>query len=260
MNGESVCPQADTGGFHNACFMTQDVLTNNISEFSNRDFLSGEVILVDKPAGKSSFHVVYKIRKFAHVKKAGHAGTLDPAATGLMIICTGRKTKEIEKFQGLPKTYTGIITLGKVTPSMDAETPFSEENSIEGITEERILEARDSFLGDSFQIPPMYSALKVNGKRLYKYARKGKEVVRAPRHIHISSFEITRIDLPDISFSITCSKGTYIRVIADDLGKKLGCGAYLKQLRRTVIGDFRVSDAFTLEQFETAASSAGGMP
>ncbi|MEW6702915.1 MAG: tRNA pseudouridine(55) synthase TruB [Bacteroidota bacterium] len=216
------------------------------------DFASGEVILLDKKLRKSSFDYVYKVRKTAGVKKVGHAGTLDPMATGLMIICTGRMTKEISKIQDFEKTYTGIFTLGKTTPSFDSETEFDshEEKSFEHITEEEIYRVRDLFMGNIAQTPPMYSAVKHNGKALYHYARKGVEVERRQRKVFISKFEITKIDLPDIHFEISCSKGTYIRVIANDFGKQLGCGAFLKELRRTRIGSYSVDDALEIEEFQ----------
>lgn len=225
------------------------MITKTTADFFSTDFEKGEVILIDKSLNKSSFNVIYKIRKAIGVKKAGHAGTLDPKATGLLIVCTGKKTKEISSFQDQVKTYTGVITLGKKTASMDSESDFIEEKGIEGVTEVDIINVRDSFLGNVLQIPPMYSAVKFKGKSLYKYARKGIELKREPRTINVSGFNITKIDLPDIHFEITCSKGTYIRVIAHDFGEKLGCGGYLSALRRTRIGNLDVSEAFTVEEF-----------
>jgi len=204
------------------------------------DFHNGQAILIDKPIGWTSFKVVYQIRKTVNVKKVGHAGTLDPRATGLLIICTGKMTKSISGFQDLPKIYSGIITLGKKSESMDLETEPFEEKPVENINEEKILEVRDKFLGEIEQIPPMYSAVKVKGKRLYKYAREGKTIEREPRKVIISKFEIKKIELPDIHFEITCSKGTYIRVIANDFGDKLGCGGLLSKLRREQIGEYKV--------------------
>lgn len=213
------------------------------------DFVKGESILIDKPLINTSFDIVYKIRKAVHVQKVGHAGTLDPKATGLLIICTGKMTKEINTLMGLSKTYTGIISLGKTTPSFDTETEFNSDKNYDDVDEVKILEVRNSFLGSLMQIPPMYSAIKKNGKALYKFARKGVEVERKPREIFISAFEITKIDLPDIYFEISCSTGTYIRVIAHEFGEKLGCGAYLKSLRRTKVGDYDVTDAFAINDF-----------
>ncbi|MBI1936758.1 MAG: tRNA pseudouridine(55) synthase TruB [Ignavibacteriales bacterium] len=225
------------------------MITKKIADNYEPDFERGEIILIDKPLRLSSFSIVYKVRKAVAVKKVGHAGTLDPMASGLMIVCTGRATKEITSMMGLNKTYTGIISLGKTTPSLDSETEFDSEKSIDDITGEKILETAGKFLGGSLQIPPMYSAVKHNGKALYKFARKGVEVERKPREIFISKFDILKIDLPDVHFEISCSSGTYIRVIADDLGKKLGCGAYLKNLRRNTIGGFDVDDAFDIKEF-----------
>jgi len=231
------------------------MITNDKLDFSKCDFDLGETILIDKPFGWTSFHVVHKIRKAVRVKKVGHAGTLDPMATGLLIICTGKKTKEISKYQDLEKTYTGTITLGKSTPSMDLETEVIEEKSIIGITEENILIQKEKFIGEIFQIPPMYSAVKYKGKSLYKFARKGKTVEREPRKVIVTKFNINEIKLPDIFFEISCSKGTYIRAIANDLGKNLGCGAVLSSLRRTKIGDFNVEDAIQVEEFKISIES-----
>ncbi|MGE5680028.1 MAG: tRNA pseudouridine(55) synthase TruB [Bacillota bacterium] len=225
------------------------MITKTTADFSSIDFDKGEIILIDKSIDKSSFNVIYKIRKAVGVKKAGHAGTLDPKATGLLIICTGKKTKEISSFQDQIKTYTGVITLGKKTLSMDSESEFIEENGIDGISESDILNTKERFTGDILQIPPMYSAVKFKGKSLYKYARKGIELKREARPVHISEFKITKIDLPDVHFEITCTKGTYIRVIAHDFGEALGCGGYLSALRRTKIGAHDVAEAFTIDEF-----------
>jgi tRNA pseudouridine55 synthase len=225
------------------------MITKRTNNFSSIDFSDGGIVLIDKPSGWTSFDVVNKIRHTLHIKKVGHAGTLDPNATGLLIIAFGKKTKELNQYQGLDKTYSGVIYLGKSTPSMDGETEFIDEKSIEGISEEQILKVRDSFLGESMQLPPMYSAVKHKGKKLYQLARKGKEVEREPRQIFVSDFQILQFKLPEIFFSVSVSKGTYIRVIADDFGKKLGCGAYLKELRRTRIGEYEVRDAFKIEDF-----------
>ena len=179
----------------------------------------------------------------------GHAGTLDPLATGLLIVCTGKKTKEISEYQAQRKKYTGIITLGKSSPSMDLASEITETFLPDDLSEEKIISVRNKFLGNIEQVPPMYSALKHKGKALYKFARAGKEVERNPRQVEIYSFEITKIDLPDIHFEISCSKGTYIRVIANDFGKELGCGGILSLLRRTEIGDYKVDDALTVDEF-----------
>ena len=231
------------------------MITNDTIDFSKCDFDLGETILIDKPFGWTSFHVVHKIRKAVGVKKVGHAGTLDPMATGLLIICTGKKTKEISKYQDMEKTYTGTIILGKSTPSMDLETEVIEEKSITGVTEENILMQKEKFVGEIFQTPPMYSAKKYKGKSLYKFARKGKTVEREPKKIIVTKFNISEIKLPDIFFEISCSKGTYIRAIAHDLGKNLGCGAVLSSLRRTKIGVFNVDDAVQIEKFRKSMKS-----
>jgi tRNA pseudouridine55 synthase len=224
------------------------VIRSSINNYKP-DFVNGELILIDKQIRKTSFDVVYKIRKAIGIQKVGHTGTLDPMATGLLIVCTGKMTKEIARLQGLEKTYTGIITVGKTTPSFDTETEFDSEAGFDYVTEEMILKTRDSFIGKNLQKPPMYSAVKHNGKALYKYARKGVEIERESREINISEFEITGIDLPDLHFKLTCSSGTYVRVIAHDFGRKLGCGAYLKSLRRTNIDGFNVEDALTIPEF-----------
>ena len=169
-------------------------------------------------------------------------------------MCTGNMTKQISNFSGLDKTYTGIISLGKTTPSYDLETVFDSESSIEDVTEEKIENVRKSFLGSKLQSPPVYSAVKHNGKAMYHYARKGIKVAKEPREIFISKFDISSIELPDIHFEIACSKGTYIRVIADDFGKMLGCGAYLKSLRRTKIGEYSVEDALSINEFNKLVS------
>ncbi len=227
------------------------MITNKSDDLSHVDYTDGEILLIDKEKGKSSFNIVYRVRKIVNIKKIGHAGTLDPAATGLLIVCIGRQqTKNIYKYQDLEKTYSGTIELGKTTPSMDGETECSEEKNYSFVTEELIEETRKNFIGESKQIPPMYSALKQNGKRLYKLARKGIEVKREPRDIIIYDFKITRIELPEIDFEIKCSKGTYIRVIANDFGEKLNCGGYLKLLRREAIGEYNVKDALTVDEFQ----------
>ena len=230
------------------------MITKDTVDFSEIDFQNGEVILIDKALNKSSFNVVYKIRKAVHVQKVGHAGTLDPLATGMLIICTGKKTKTIEQFQELEKTYTGIITLGKTTLSMDRESEIIEEKPLTGVSDELIEKTRLQFIGTINQIPPMYSAVKFKGKSLYKYARKGIEIERKPREIKIHEFKILKSDLPDLHFEITCSKGTYIRVIAHDFGQQLSCGGFLSSLRRTRIGQFKVENALKIEEFEQRAA------
>ena len=225
------------------------MITKQTKDPQNLDFLAGQVLLIDKPVNWTSFNVVSRVRRLTKVKKVGHAGTLDPLATGLLIVCTGKKTKEISEYQAQRKKYTGVITLGKSSPSMDLATEITEKVLPDDLSEEKILAARNKFLGNFEQVPPMFSALKHKGKALYKLARAGKEVERAPRQVEIFLFDITKIDLPDIHFEIACSKGTYIRVIADDFGKEFGCGGILSLLRRTEIGDYKVDDAFDLDEF-----------
>ena len=232
------------------------------------DFLAGETLLVDKPQGWTSFDVVNKIRyKLKHrlkVKKikVGHAGTLDPMATGLLIICTGRYTKKLAEFQGLPKEYIGTLRLGGTTPSYDAESDVEESFPVNHITPELMEQARQQFLGDSEQVPPMFSAIKVDGQPLYKKARKGEMVEIEPRPVTIFEFSLTRIELPEVDFLVRCSKGTYIRSLAHDFGKALKSGAYLTALRRTRIGEFRIEDAWELEDLveflEEVPAPAGG--
>lgn len=227
------------------------MVTKQTKNLQNLDFLSGQLILIDKPVNWTSFDVIAKLRRLIKVKKVGHAGTLDPLATGLLIVCTGKKTKEIANYQEQRKKYIGIITLGKSSPSMDLATDITEKSVPENLTEEKIFEVRNKFLGKIEQVPPMFSAIKHKGKALYKLARKGKEVEREPRQVEIYSFEITKIELPDIHFEIACSKGTYIRVIANDFGNELGCGGILSLLRRTEIGDYKVDDAYLMNEFSS---------
>jgi len=224
------------------------MITNEVKDFSKIDFQNGEVILVDKPFKWTSFDVVNKIRRSLNVKKVGHSGTLDPLATGLLIVCTGKKTKELNNYQGLNKTYTGTMTLGIKTNSMDLDTEIIEKVDVPDFSEDELLKIRDRFLGEIEQIPPMFSALKKNGKPLYKLARKGKTVEREARKVTVHKFELKKITLPEIEFEIECSKGTYIRVIANDFGEALGCGAVISSLRRTRIGEFSIDDAINVEK------------
>ncbi|NAY92008.1 tRNA pseudouridine(55) synthase TruB [Muricauda sp. JGD-17] len=219
------------------------------------DFLNGQILLIDKPLEWSSFQAVnalkWAIRKKFGLKKIkiGHAGTLDPLATGLLIICTGKFTKKIPEFQGQVKEYTGTFTLGASTPSYDLETEVDQTYPIEHLTDEKIISTTSQFIGIIEQIPPIFSALKKDGKRLYELARAGKQVEVKPRQIEIFEFEITRIELPEVDFRVVCSKGTYIRSLAHDFGKALGSGAHLSSLRRTKIGDFNVNNASTPHVF-----------
>lgn len=218
---------------------------------TEEDFLNGQILLIDKPLEWSSFQAVnalkWSIRKKFDLKKfkIGHAGTLDPLATGLLIICTGKFTKKIPELQGQVKEYTGTFTLGATTPSYDLETEVNQNFSTEHITEALIHTATKEFLGEIDQIPPIFSALKKDGKRLYEFAREGKEVEIKSRKIEILVFEITQIKMPKVNFRVVCSKGTYIRSLAHDFGKTLQSGAYLSTLRRTKIGDFNVNNAIT---------------
>ncbi|MEM7486805.1 MAG: tRNA pseudouridine(55) synthase TruB [Bacteroidota bacterium] len=216
---------------------------------SKEDFLNGQILLIDKPLEWSSFQAVnalkWAIRKKFGLKKIkiGHAGTLDPLATGLLIICTGKFTKRIPELQGQIKEYTGTFTLGATTPSFDMETEVNQTFQIKHISEKLIYKATEKFIGEIEQVPPVFSALKKDGKRLYEFAREGIEVEIKSRKITISEFEITEITLPKVHFRVVCSKGTYIRSLAHDFGKSLESGAYLSFLRRTKIGDFNVINA-----------------
>jgi len=216
---------------------------------SEMDFDKGEVFLVDKPLEWTSFDVVKKIRGRLKIKKVGHAGTLDPLATGLLIVCAGKATKKINEYQDLGKTYTGKMVLGKTTPSVDLETEFDSEKPWDHITENQVKKAAAKWTGDIIQIPPIYSAIKVDGERAYKAARRKEEIKLKPRPVQVPVFEVDASNLPEVSFKIQCSKGTYIRSLVRDVGEALGCGAYMSELRRTAIGDFNVDDAFVLEDF-----------
>lgn len=219
------------------------------------DFEKGEVFLLDKPYEWTSFDVVKKVRGTLRIKKVGHAGTLDPLATGLLIVCAGKATKRIDEFQGKPKAYTGTLVLGKTTPSIDLETEFDSESDYSQVTVEQIKQAAAELSGPLMQVPPEYSAIKVDGKRAYKMARKKEDVKLDPRPVTVDKFEITEVDLPHVKFAIDCSKGTYIRSLVRDLGKKIGCGAYMSELRRTAIGEHRIEDAYNLEEFIAALKS-----
>ncbi|WP_225975380.1 tRNA pseudouridine(55) synthase TruB [Panacibacter ginsenosidivorans] len=213
-------------------------------------FLEGQVILINKPLRWTSFDAVKKVRILTGVSKVGHAGTLDPLATGLLIICTGKFTKKINGYMGMEKEYTGSITLGACTPTFDLESEPENIQSTENITAEKLLITAEKFTGNIMQVPPIHSAIKKDGKKLYELARKGKEVIAEPRPVTISVFELTKIEMPVVYFRVVCSTGTYIRSLANDFGATLGCGGYLSSLCRTKIGDFSVGDAYTLETFE----------
>lgn len=221
------------------------------------DYLDGQILLIDKPLKWSSFQAVNKLkyilkRKYELPKKfkIGHAGTLDPLATGLLIVCTGKFTKKITEIQGQAKEYTGTFTVGATTPSYDMETEINETFPTEHITEALIRETTKQFVGEIDQKPPVFSAIKKNGIRLYEHARAGEEVEILSRKITIHEFEITRIVLPEVDFRVKCSKGTYIRSLAFDFGKALQSGGYLSALRRTKIGDYSVENGISPEKFE----------
>lgn len=226
-----------------------------MDNFTAEDFKNGQILLFDKPLEWTSFQLVNKvrwlIRSHCGIKKikVGHAGTLDPLATGLLIICTGKFTKRIQELQGQEKEYTGTFTLGATTPSYDLETEVDNTFPIDHLNEEVLNNAIPQFLGEIEQYPPVFSALKKDGKRLYEYARKGEEVKIDSRKVSISSFTLTRIDLPKVDFQVSCSKGTYIRSLAHDFGKAVESGGHLSALRRTKIGDFNVNDSYDLDRF-----------
>lgn len=219
--------------------------------------LEGEIICIDKPLEWSSFQVVnairWAIRKAFSLKKVkvGHAGTLDPLATGLLVLCTGRATKNINEIQDALKTYEGTLVLGATTPSYDLETEVEQTAPIDHITPELVAEKAAQFEGTILQKPPIFSAIRKGGKRLYEYARKGETVELPQREITIEAFQIDRVELPEVSFTVRCGKGTYIRSLVHDLGQALGCGAYLSALRRTKIGVYNVDNALTPEEFKT---------
>ena len=215
----------------------------------------GEVLLVDKPAGWTSFDVVNKLRRAYGGLKMGHAGTLDPMATGLLILCTGRKRKEIDSYMGLEKEYAAEMKLGIRTPSYDMETEVTEVSSVDGISADQVLGVMGEFVGAIQQIPPMWSAVKIGGKRLYSLARKGIEIERPSREVQIVSIQPGRIDLPDVAFTVVCSKGTYIRTLVHDIGERLGCGATMTALRRTRIGPYRIEEAQSVPQLVERAQA-----
>lgn len=213
-------------------------------------YLEGKAILIDKPLHWTSFDIVRKLRGLLQIKKIGHAGTLDPLATGLLIVCTGKFTKKINEFMAAEKEYTGSITLGAVTPTYDLESEPEQQKEVEFVTAELIEKTKLRFVGAIEQYPPIYSAIKKDGVALYELARKGVDVKLEARKVTITEFEITNIELPVVSFRVSCSTGTYIRSLANDFGAALGCGGYLSSLRRTKIGEFNVDDAMSPEQFE----------
>ncbi len=212
-------------------------------------YTEGQVLLMDKPLDWTSFDVVRKIRSLIRIKKVGHAGTLDPLATGLLIVCTGKFTKKINEYMGMEKEYTGSFTLGATTPTYDLESEPTEHKEISQITADQIHEATRQFIGEIQQVPPIHSAIKQAGKPVYIMARKGLDVILEPRNVTIKHFAIEKIELPKVYFRVVCSTGTYIRSLANDFGKALNCGAYLSALRRTRIGEFKASNAMNMESF-----------
>ncbi len=238
-----------------------EVSANSDEVIELRDFLvdtasfdldkirKGAILLFDKPEHWSSFKLVKKVRYVTKAAKVGHAGTLDPLATGLLVLCTGKCTKMIEKIQDMEKVYTGIFNLGKTTPSFDLETEFDAEYAYDHISEKDIEEAVKSFTGEINQVPPAYSAIKINGTRAYEFARKGEEVEMKSRKVNIYDFKVST-QLPNLIFEVRCSKGTYIRTLAQDFGKHLGSGAHLTELKRTEIGEFSLKNAFKIEEFQ----------
>lgn len=232
-----------------------------LTNMTEEDFKNGKVLLIDKPLNWTSFQAVNKIRW--HIKqrfnikkiKVGHAGTLDPLATGLLIICTGKQTKEIHTYQGQIKEYTGTFVVGATTPSYDLETEIDKTFPTDHITNELLHKTTNQFIGDIQQKPPIFSAIKKDGKRLYELARKGETTEIKSRTVTISEFEITKINFPNVDFRVVCSKGTYIRSLAYDFGQALGSGAHLSVLRRTKIGDFSVENGVSIENFIENLSS-----
>ncbi|PKP33251.1 MAG: tRNA pseudouridine(55) synthase TruB [Bacteroidetes bacterium HGW-Bacteroidetes-16] len=230
------------------------------------NFEEGEVLLIDKPLKWTSFDVVNHLRSFIkrayNIKniKVGHAGTLDPLASGLLIVCTGKLTKHIDTYQGLDKVYEGSMRLGATTPTYDLETEIDQTFDISGLTPEQLIQATSSFIGDIQQIPPIYSALKIDGKRAFLYARNHEEVIMKSRQVTIRQFTVLNINLPDADFVVHCSKGTYIRSLVYDFGKALNNGACLTALRRTLIGDFSVDNAWTLEKIKQEIASQSPFP
>lgn len=224
----------------------------------NQLYTEGQVLLIDKPLHWTSFDVVRKIRGLTGVRKVGHAGTLDPLATGLLIVCTGKFTKRIQEFMAQDKEYTGCLVLGAITPSFDLETAPDQFKDTSHLSSKDILEAASRFSGELMQIPPAYSAIKKDGKRSYEWARKGKELTLEPRKIHIWELEVTSIELPFVKFRTVCSTGTYIRSLVRDLGEAIGVGAYLNSLCRTRIGPYRLDQSMTMAVAEQSIRAAIG--
>ncbi len=221
-----------------------------IEALQHTNFAEGAVLLIDKPLQWTSFDAVRKIRYLIKIKKVGHAGTLDPLATGLLIICTGKFTKKINEYMAQEKEYTGSFTLGATTPTYDLESTPENFKPYEHLTKEEIISATQKFMGEIDQVPPIHSAIKKDGKRVYELARRGVDVKLEPRKITIKEFEVDSSELPIVKFRVVCSTGTYIRSLANDFGEALGCGAYLSSLCRTRIGEFLLKDAMSVAEFE----------
>jgi tRNA pseudouridine55 synthase len=219
-------------------------------EHSENIFETGQVLLIDKPLGWTSADVVRKIRNLIRIKKVGHAGTLDPLATGLLILCTGKFTKRINEYMAQEKEYTGSFTLGATTPTYDLESKPENFKDFSHLNDEKVKEIAAQFAGEILQTPPIHSAIKKDGKRAYEFARSGKQIELAPRKITIKEFEIVSVQLPVVQFRVVCSTGTYIRSLANDVGTRSGCGAYLSSLCRTRIGDFNLDQSISVEEFE----------
>jgi tRNA pseudouridine55 synthase len=224
----------------------------------NNIYAEGKVLLINKPLRWTSFDAVRKVRNLVKTKKVGHAGTLDPLATGLLIICTGKFTKKINEYMAREKEYTGTITLGATTPTYDLESEPEEPKDYSYVTKDQVQQLAASLTGDIWQTPPIHSAIKKDGKRAYELARQGMDVKLEPRKIHIAEFEIVNIELPLVRFKVVCSTGTYIRSLANDFGEKLGCGGYLSSLCRTRIGEYKLEDAMTMEDFEKMIRDQNG--
>ena len=218
-------------------------------EISTNKFAEGQVLLINKSLRWTSFDAVQKIRNLIRIKKVGHAGTLDPLATGLLIICTGKFTKKINEYMAQEKEYTGTFTLGATTPTYDLESEPENFKPVDAISNDQIIEATKKFTGAIQQVPPAHSAIKIDGKRMYELARMGREVKMEPRNVVIKEFSIEKIEMPVVYFKVVCSTGTYIRSLAYDFGEALGCGAYLSSLCRTRIGEFKNEDAMTIDEF-----------
>ena len=221
----------------------------------NNAFAEGKVLLIDKPFRWTSFDVIRKIRNLIRIKKVGHAGTLDPLATGLLIVCTGKFTKKINEYMAQEKEYTGTITLGAITPTYDLESEPQNFKPLDHISTEQLQKTAYSLTGPILQTPPIHSAIKKEGKRVYELARKGVEVKLDARPVTVSKFEIVNVNLPDIEFRVVCSTGTYVRSLANDFGEALGCGGYLSSLCRTRIGNFLLKDAMSIETFESSIAN-----